>query len=265
MRTAMMLALLGFTAQAQAVSFLISERNQQTVHQWNPNGSSSVYHSGMRTNDVDVNVAEGSTLGWSAEHFGDTFSTFVPGSGSGTVDTYSVGYAYPKHITVFNGQVMISDRNNSYVNRYDLNGNLLGGFDTQVGGRGQGMATDGTSLFVSLWLNNTSYFNQYNANFQLVNTFANPTGLDVANIVDFAYDASTGNFFGLGATFEQGTATYSDTVYEFAMGGGVLASYDLGFQADGIGQLTAVPVPAAVWLFGSALAGLGWLRRKPTS
>lgn len=26
--------------------------------------------------------------------------------------------------------------------------------------------------------------------------------------------------------------------------------------------VSAVPVPAAVWLFGSALAGLGWLRRK---
>jgi hypothetical protein len=26
-----------------------------------------------------------------------------------------------------------------------------------------------------------------------------------------------------------------------------------------------VPVPAAVWLFGSALAGLGWLRRKQTA
>jgi len=28
------------------------------------------------------------------------------------------------------------------------------------------------------------------------------------------------------------------------------------------GSISAVPVPAAVWLFGSALAGLGWLRRK---
>jgi hypothetical protein len=28
------------------------------------------------------------------------------------------------------------------------------------------------------------------------------------------------------------------------------------------GQASAVPVPAAVWLFGSALAGLGWLKRK---
>jgi hypothetical protein len=29
-------------------------------------------------------------------------------------------------------------------------------------------------------------------------------------------------------------------------------------------ELTAVPVPAAVWLFGSALAGLGWMRRRKT-
>jgi hypothetical protein len=28
------------------------------------------------------------------------------------------------------------------------------------------------------------------------------------------------------------------------------------------GFITSVPVPAAVWLFGSALAGLGWMRRK---
>jgi hypothetical protein len=27
---------------------------------------------------------------------------------------------------------------------------------------------------------------------------------------------------------------------------------------------SVVPIPAAVWLFGSALAGLGWLRRKQT-
>ena len=27
----------------------------------------------------------------------------------------------------------------------------------------------------------------------------------------------------------------------------------------------AVPIPAAVWLFGSALAGLGWIRRRKTA
>ena len=36
----------------------------------------------------------------------------------------------------------------------------------------------------------------------------------------------------------------------------------------GTGYITSssvVPVPAAAWLFGSALAGLGWLRRKQTA
>ena len=36
---------------------------------------------------------------------------------------------------------------------------------------------------------------------------------------------------------------------------------DLEFKIGVAGQ-TAVPVPAAVWLFSSALAGLGWLGRK---
>ena len=36
-----------------------------------------------------------------------------------------------------------------------------------------------------------------------------------------------------------------------------------GIRLDNL-MATAVPVPAAVWLFGSALAGLGWLRRKQT-
>jgi hypothetical protein len=31
-----------------------------------------------------------------------------------------------------------------------------------------------------------------------------------------------------------------------------------------IGASTIVPIPAAVWLFGSALAGLGWMRQKQT-
>ena len=38
-----------------------------------------------------------------------------------------------------------------------------------------------------------------------------------------------------------------------------------GTTAHTAWSVAAVPVPAAVWLFGSALAGLGWLRRKPTA
>jgi len=54
-----------------------------------------------------------------------------------------------------------------------------------------------------------------------------------------------------------------------------LASVRFWAEGDGFGPggatveidnivVSAVPVPAAVWLFGSALVGLGWLRRKQT-
>jgi hypothetical protein len=38
-----------------------------------------------------------------------------------------------------------------------------------------------------------------------------------------------------------------------------------GSDFDAIGAIPTVPIPAAVWLFGSALAGLGWLRRRQTA
>ena len=68
--------------------------------------------------------------------------------------------------------------------------------------------------------------------------------------------------------------------------GPAYTSFDVaGFLIDGINEVSfstsattgdyvigqvdlhysAVPIPAAVWLFGSALAGLGWMRRKQTN
>jgi hypothetical protein len=43
------------------------------------------------------------------------------------------------------------------------------------------------------------------------------------------------------------------------------APISVGGSIDNIVVGAAVPVPAAVWLFGSALAGLGWMRRKQTA
>ena len=36
-------------------------------------------------------------------------------------------------------------------------------------------------------------------------------------------------------------------------------------STTGVFSAALVPIPAAVWLFGSALAGLGWIRRKQTA
>jgi hypothetical protein len=39
---------------------------------------------------------------------------------------------------------------------------------------------------------------------------------------------------------------------------------ELSYQVRG-SVVSVVPIPAAVWLFGSALAGLGWMRRRKTA
>jgi hypothetical protein len=31
------------------------------------------------------------------------------------------------------------------------------------------------------------------------------------------------------------------------------------------GSVSAIPIPAAIWLFGSALGGLGWMRHRKTA
>ena len=51
------------------------------------------------------------------------------------------------------------------------------------------------------------------------------------------------------------SVTFAATGDGFGYGSGTIA------QIDNV-NVSAVPVPAAVWLFGSALAGLGWMRRK---
>jgi hypothetical protein len=53
---------------------------------------------------------------------------------------------------------------------------------------------------------------------------------------------------------------YFDSVFE-RVTSVIWIQEDPFHQFDNI-VVTAVPIPAAVWLFGSALAGLGWMRRK---
>jgi hypothetical protein len=61
---------------------------------------------------------------------------------------------------------------------------------------------------------------------------------------------------GLGETLVFGEQWSGLTRVEFGSAGS-----NGGQEIDNI-VVNAVPIPAAVWLFGSALAGLGWMRRK---
>lgn len=53
-----------------------------------------------------------------------------------------------------------------------------------------------------------------------------------------------------------------DEAYDINASGQIVGDGTLSDGSTGAFMLTAFPVPAAIWLFGSALAGLGWLRRK---
>jgi len=84
----------------------------------------------------------------------------------------------------------------------------------------------------------------------------------------------TGYFASGGSISTELTAnTYSDSWFSYTFGSDWqnLVSLEFGaldapysWTAIGFDNIvvTAVPIPAAVWLFGSALAGLGWMRRK---
>jgi len=228
-------------ASAQSGPFLVNEKNASTIWTWEPaGGTTAVYHS-TQANDVDLPA--GSTWGWVAEHSDDYFARFVPGSGSGFDQQYSVPYNYPKHVTVYNGQVIIMGRNDATIYRYDENGGVIANVPTG-NGTGQGMATNGTDLYVSFWNGSSSFFERFDSGFTMQETFTNPTGMGSNNnVVDFVYDPPSGHFFGLATVDEGGTGTQTATVIEFVMGGAVVAEHTLPFLADGIGQFNQlVPV-----------------------
>jgi hypothetical protein len=104
--------------------------------------------------------------------------------------------------------------------------------------------------------------------------------LDLSNISAFVEDRSitfTGYFASGGSISTELTATTDETNwtnYTFSSDWQNLVSLEFGalyppaiYTAIGFDNVvvTVVPIPAAVWLFGSALAGLGWFRRRQTA
>ena len=53
-----------------------------------------------------------------------------------------------------------------------------------------------------------------------------------------------------------------DSSQDFAALEAIYEMDEYAYLTSGTVTASAVPIPAAVWLFGSALAGLGWMRRK---
>jgi len=103
--------------------------------------------------------------------------------------------------------------------------------------------------------------------------------LDLANLHNYEYIATTGTFSIIGNLAAGGTVSKT---YEFTLDTWGTVTFDNSWSGltsisvsainnpsfdSAIDNITvsAVPVPAAVWLFGSALAGLGWMHRRKTA
>jgi hypothetical protein len=218
------------------VRILINVRNASEQRTFNPTtGGTELYHS-AQANDVDCNAAEGSSEGWLAEHYADHIARFTPGSGSGSTDVVSTSYAYPKHLAVYNGEIVVASRNDGQIHRYSFSGSHLGSFSTGYTNT-QGVATDGSSIFVSVWNGGSAYFQEYSSSFTLLGTHSMPSGLSGNNVFDMVYDQTIGQWYGLDRSGEPSTGTGTGRIVRFEMDGSVLASYSLSYDIDGIGLL----------------------------
>ena len=125
-------------------------------------------------------------------------------------------------------------RNDGIVHRYHpVTGDHLGSFS--VGAQGQGVATDGETLFVSTFSGSGVTIKAYNSEFSHIDTYLKPSGMSQNNLIDFAYQAHTGTWFGIVTDGEGGTGTKSRIVIEFTFGGSVTATHTLPWDVDGIG------------------------------
>ncbi|MCP3906470.1 MAG: VPLPA-CTERM sorting domain-containing protein [Gammaproteobacteria bacterium] len=112
---------------------------------------------------------------------------------------------------------------------------------------------EGFEIYLSISRQDSSNFAIYS--FDAASSFGNDLFItawlsDGSTISGQSSDLGTGQWLNIEtAEFYLGSPSYC-------------CGWEVFLEVDNIVVGAAVPIPAAVWLFGSALAGLGWIRRK---
>jgi len=116
--------------------------------------------------------------------------------------------------------------------RFDANGNLLGGFAKVHGGVNE--LTDGVGLLAKMKLNDYAFGEE-----------GEKIGFNTTDLVCPQFDF----------------CTTKESIYLAEFGGGFDPTTTSKWTASGL-AVTTIPVPAAAWLFGSALIGLAGVGKR---
>jgi len=176
------------------------------------------------------------------------FEEFNLGDGGGSIYDSPIltsqGYEFSGNGVPYQSAEVISGTNTGGTNAY--------------GGYASGFGQDGLNFSASVHMERTdgSAFAIHSLDMFLdsdVDGFTSLRGVlaGYSGVANLAVPVGTGDWLNL---------QYLEL---FAEGNGFGYGYAT-VEIDNI-VVSAVPIPAAVWLFGSALAGLGWIRRKTAS
>lgn len=155
-------------------------------------------------------------------------------------------------------------------------GNYSSGRDINNNNIAVGIARSGTDTpnQAAIWdaSGNVSIFAGTGGELRSRFTAINDAGIAVgaAEIAQDVYTAviytGGGNYVDLNSIIDlTGTGFVSlDEAFDINENGDIVGVGTLTTGEKGAFYVSAIPIPAAVWLFGSALAGLGWMRRKQT-
>jgi len=158
-----------------------------------------------------------------------------------TNGTYSTGQQINNSGTIVGNGRQAATGNTQYGMVWDSAGNLLNVFgDFTDGSKGSRAWSINDAGVIVGWAKDASNAKRAMISYDGINM------VDLNTVVDLT-----------------GTGFVSlDEAYDINANGQVVGIGTLSDGSQGAFMISAIPVPAAVWLFGSALAGLGWMRRR---
>jgi hypothetical protein len=193
------------------------------------------------------------------------FSGFTNASTLIDFDTVPVGSANPLTVDGFQFQATQSayDSSPSIVGlTQEVINQSAGDNALQIGGAGLSGPFGNTSYIgVTMTAADGGAFSFYGADFSTA-LFGDPALMDSGIYGQVFGGGSAVDPIGSGDWLNLESVSFSLGAF-FLAGGSGFSSTTLVLTIDNV-NAQVVPLPAAVWLFGSALAGLGWMRRKQT-